>query len=613
MPYDFCGWASRNNLKCSDGRTIRKDAFKFDDGKKVPLVWNHQHNSVEDVLGHAILENRPEGVFAYGSFNNSPKGKTAKEAVLHGDVTSMSIWANNLRQEGGDVLHGVIREVSLVLAGANPGAFIESVMNHAMPMDEDDEEGIFYTGTDIEVSLGHAEPENENPKKDQSGEGQEKEEKTVVQVFNTLNEEQKTAVAIVVGQAIKDAKGEQDQDDEEEEEEEMAHNLFENGGRPIGGYLSHSDFEKIMSDARQLRSFKLAIKHHLEEGGVLYHALDTTGMDVATGTQEYGINDMEMLFPDYKSINETPEFISRNMDWVQKVMSGARHTPFSRVKTLFADITEDEARAKGYMKGNMKKEEFFTTLKRTTEAQTVYKKQKLDRDDLLEVTGFDVIAWLRSEMRMMLDEDLARAILIGDGRPADSEDKIKEDRIRPIASDVPLFNTVTKIPATASTTDDEKAKAFIRAAVKARKNYKGSGNPTLFTTEDVLTDMLLLEDLNGHKLYKTEVELATALRVSSIVTVEPMENHELTIESKKYPLLGIIVNMGDYNIGANKGGEITWFDDFDIDYNQQKYLVETRCSGALVKPYSALTFVLDKGSAGGAATTAQTKSAKVTE
>lgn len=626
MEYDFCGWASRNNLKCSDGRTIRKDAFRFQDGETVPLVWNHQHNSVGDVLGHALLENRDEGVYAYCSFNDSTRGQDAKAAVKHGDVTAMSIWANNLKEQAGDVIHGVIREVSLVLAGANPGAFIESVMAHGEPMDEGEGEGIFYTGDDI--VLAHSDnnikvskeeksaEKKEDPKSEKEDPKSEKEEKdgkggkTVKDVFNSLSDEQKSAVAVVIGQAVKDAKSEEKEEKEEKEGGiQMAHNLFENEEHEVGGFLSHADMQQIFTDAKRLGSLKEAVAQHMENGVLAHAAIDTTGMTTATGNQTYGFNDPSMLFPDYKSLNNPPEWLKRNTDWVSKVMGAVHHTPFSRIKSVYANITEDEARARGYIKGNMKKEEVFTTLKRTTDPQTIYKKQKLDRDDIIDITDFDVVAWIRAEMRVMLDEEIARAILIGDGRPSDSEDKIQELHIRPVVKDVPLYNTVVKVPGNG--TEEEKAKAMIKAAIRARKNYKGSGNPTLFTTEDVLTEMLLLEDGIGHKLYKTEAELATALRVSSIVTVEVMEGQKIKPdgESAELPLLGVIVNLADYNIGADKGGEINMFDDFDIDYNQFKYLIETRISGALIKPYSALTLVSD-ATAAAAGYSAPKKAAK---
>lgn len=583
--YDFCGWATKNDLRCSDGRVIRHGAFSVNDGKKVPLVWNHQHNSPEYTLGHAILQNKDEGVYAYCYFNDGRRAEDAKAAVKHGDVESLSIWANNLQQEGSNVIHGVIREVSLVLAGANPGAFIESVLAHSEPMEDGDDEGIFYTNEGI--SLFHAEEKKEE-KEVPSQEEKKSEGKTVQEVFDTLNEEQKTAVAIIVGQAIADSKGEE----KKEDEEEMKHHIFEEDGSNVGSYLAHSiDMEELLKDAKRQGSLKAAVEDRIKnEDDSLAHAIDTTGMVTASGSQTYGFNDPDMLFPDFRTLQNTPEWLSRNMDWVQKVMSGVHHTPFSRIKSVYADITEDDARARGYMKGKLKKEEVFSLLKRTTDPQTVYKKQKMDRDDIIDITDFDVVAWIKAEIRVMLNEEIARAILIGDGRLSSSDDKIKEDHVRPIVNDAPLFNTKIDVPAGEEAAGDVLAKAIINAAVRSRKNYKGSGNPTFFTTEDYLTEMLLLEDGIGHKLYKTEAELATALRVKEIVTVEVMEG----VQVDEKDLIGVIVNMADYNVGADKGGEVNMFEDFDIDYNQEKYLIETRISGALIKPYSAITLLRAK-------------------
>lgn len=593
--YDFEGWATKNDLRCADGRVIRKDAFRVNDGTRVPLIYGHRHDQISNVIGHALLENRDQGVWAYGYFNNTQAGKDAKEAVQHGDVTSMSIWANNLQQSGPDVLHGVIREVSLVVAGANPGAFIESVVAHNCPIEEDEDEGIFYTGENF---ISHAQPEKkEEPTVAENKEEKKKEssDETVADVFNTLSEKQKDAVAIIVGQAIADAKGGSD-DDEEGDEKEMKHNLFEgyDGGQDYenGPFLSHDDMESIIKDAKRNGSLKDAFYAFVDSTGneELRHALDTTGMDVATGTQTYGFNDPEMLFPEFRTLNNPPEWISRDMGWVSKVLAGVHKTPFSRIKSVYANITEDEARAKGYIKGKQKKDEVFSTLKRTTTPQTIYKRQKLDRDDVIDITDFDVVAWIRAEMRVMLNEEIARAILIGDGRPSDSDDKIQELNIRPIVTDVPLFNVTVEIPPVSG---EDYAKTMINGVIKNRKKYKGSGNPDFFTTEDVLTDMLLLEDGIGHKLYKTEAELATALRVRSITTVEVMEGYQ--IDGKD--LLGVIVNLNDYNVGTDKGGQVANYDDFDINFNQMIYLIETRLSGALIKPYSAMTLL--KGAAGG--------------
>ena len=569
--FDFSGWATRNDLKCSDGRTIRKDAFKDNNGQKVPLVWNHQHNDPLNILGHALLENRQEGVYAYCTFNETEAGQNAKLLVEHGDVSALSIYANQLKQRGSDVIHGAIREVSLVLAGANPGAFIDSVICHG---EESEEEAIIYTGEDI--SLFHAECNKkeetkeekpvENEKKTTEGEKKTTEsEETIGEVLDTLNEKQKTAVFAVIAKALENA---DNSDDDDEEEKEMKHNVFDQNETTKENVLSHSDIESILSDAKRSGSLKESFLAH---------------------TATYGIDQIDTLFPEPKSMNTPPEFIKRDMDWVAGVINGVHHTPFSRIKSMFANITEDEARAKGYIKGNLKKEEVFTLLKRTTTPTTIYKKQKLDRDDILDITDFDVVAWIKGEMRMMLDEEIARAILVGDGRLTSDDDHIPEQNIRPVWKDDDLYTIKTKITVSTTATDDDKAKAMIKAAVKSRKNYKGSGNPVFYTTEDFLTNCLLLEDTQGYRLYKSEQDVATAMRVSKIVTVPVMEGLTRTdSESKTRTLMGIIVNLKDYNVGADKGGAVNMFDDFDIDYNQQKYLMETRCSGALIKPYSAI-------------------------
>ena len=567
---DFSGWATRNDLLCGDGRTIRKNAFKDNNGATVPLVWNHEHNDPNAVLGHAILENRDNGVYAYGVFNDTEQGRTAKKLVENGDVRSLSIWANQLKQIGNDVIHGNIRELSLVLAGANPGAYVDFVMAHGA----DEEDTLYASWDENALILYHSgsktddKPETDK-KEDKTVEGNNENktnsEKTVKDVIDSMNEEQKTVLYAMVGQAIEDSKSGKNI---EEDDEDMKHNVFDNEIEEKDNVLSHADMEVIIGDAKRYGSVKESFLAH---------------------AAEYGIQQIDYLLPDVKNLNTPPEFIQRDMGWVQKVIGGTHHTPFSRIKSMFADITEDEARAKGYIKGKLKKEEVFSLLKRTTTPTTIYKKQKMDRDDIIDITDFDVIAWLKSEMRLMLDEEIARAILVGDGRLASSDDKINEQNIRPILNDNDLF--VIRWAVAAGSSDDDKAKNFIKAAIKSRKNYKGSGNPVLFTTEDMLTDMLLLEDTIGHKLYKTEAELATALRVREIVTVPVMEN--LTDKDSKN-VYGIIVNLADYNVGADKGGAINMFDDFDIDYNQQKYLIETRCSGALIKPFSAI--VLRSGS-----------------
>ena len=551
--FDFSGWATRNDIKCSDGRTIRKNAFKDNDGQTVPLVWNHSHNDPANVLGHALLENRDQGVYAYCTFNNSELGQTAKELVEHGDVTSLSIYANKLKQNGGDVIHGAIREVSLVLAGANPGAYIDSVMTHG---EESDEEAVIFTGENISLSHAESEPQPEEKIEEENTMAK---EKTVQDVFNELTEEQKQVVYALIGQALEDA-----QDGEDEGDYEMKQNVFDNDEMYSGNVLSHSDMMDIISDAKRYGSMKDSFLAH---------------------TQNYGIENVDFLFPDPENVNMPPTFIERDMGWVQKVMSGVHHTPFSRIKSMFADITADEARAKGYIKGKMKKEEVFTLLKRTTTPTTIYKKQKMDRDDVVDITDFDVIAWLKKEMRLMLDEEIARAILVGDGRLSSSDDKINETNVRPILTDEDLYTVKANITVASNATGSEKAKAFIDEVIRSRKDYKGSGNPTLFTTEDMVTECLLLEDSLGHKLYKSEAELATTLRVKEIVTVEVMEGVQ---DKNSHDVAGIVVNLADYNVGADKGGAVNMFDDFDIDYNQQKYLIETRCSGALIKPYSAI-------------------------
>lgn len=600
--YDFSGWATKNDLLCADGRIIRRNAFSVNDGQKVPLVWNHSHNSPAYVLGHAVLENRDDGVYAYCSLNNTENGRNAKEQIQHGDVTSLSIWANNLEQRGREVVHGVIREVSLVLAGANPGAFIESVLAHGEPMEDFGEEGIFYSGEGIYLEhsfdlddeeeeiydedyfLSHAaeEDDEEEVEEEEESEGG----KTVKQVYDSFTPEQKQVVGIIAAQIAKSNRGGDDEEDEEEDDD-MKHNIFDS--EPSAPVISHDDMKGILENAKRLGSLRAAVEEDIQTGGVIAHALDTTGMTTAVGEQDYGFNDVDMVFPDYRSLNTPPEWISRNMDWVSKVMSGVHHTPFSRIKSMYANITEDEARAKGYIKGKQKKTEVFTTLKRTTDPATIYKLQKMDRDDIIDITDFDVVAWIKAEMRVMLNEECARAILIGDGRQTDAEDHIPEDHIRPIAKDVPLFNITVPVEVKSDATPDVVASETITAVLRARKQYKGSGNPTFFTTEDVLTEMLLLKDAIGHPLYKTEAELATALRVKDIVTVEVMEGQKISYESSDLDLIGVIVNLGDYNVGTNKGGQVELFDDFDLDFNKYEYLIETRFSGALVKPFSAMT------------------------
>lgn len=561
--YDFCGWATKNDIKCTDGRVIRRDAFKHCDGQRVPLVWNHQHNDPEDVLGWAELHNQPEGVYTYGSFNETEGGQQAKALVEHGDITGLSIYANQLQQSGCDVIHGTIREVSLVLAGANKGARIEAVLEHADNDYAEYDDAQIFSGENIE--LYHAEDVTE--KKEDATMANENGEKTIQDVIDTMNEEQKKALYAVVAAALNDEGDEGDNSNDEEDSADMKHNVFE--GDTPENTLTHSEMKVMFDDMRRYGSLKDSVAAH---------------------SAEYGIEQIDWLFPEAKTQSAAPEFIARDTGWVQKVMNNVHHTPFSRIKSVFADITEDDARAKGYMKGNLKKDEVFTLLKRTTTPTTVYKKQKMDRDDVIDITDFEVVSWLKTEMRMMLDEELARAILVGDGRNSSSDDKINEQNIRPIVSDAELYTIRKKVTVKTNATDSEKAKAFIRAAVKSRKDYRGSGEPTLFTTEDWLTEMLLIEDTTGRTIYDTTEKLKSALRVKDIVTVPVMEGVKGVGGGD---LMGIIVNLVDYNVGADKGGAINMFDDFDIDYNQQKYLIETRCSGALTKPYSAIALELD--------------------
>lgn len=620
--FDFSGYATRNDLLCGDGRTIRKNAFKDNDGSTVPLIWNHDHANPEAVLGHALLENREDGVYAYCKFNDTEAGQNAKKLVMHGDVRSLSIYANKLKQIGRDVVHGMIRELSLVLAGANPGATIDFVMAHG----DEDESGFYANYDENALVLYHSEKDEKGDTEvaEETKKPVEKDEaeETVADVFETLNEKQKKAVYAIIGQALEDKSDEKeakhseeeseedlahaeseetaDEDDEETVEDvfntlnekqkkvvyaligqaleeagkdnkggndDMKHNVFENEER-MDDVLSHSEMEAIFEDAKRCGSLKDAVLAH-------------------------GITDIELLFPDHKSLDNEPGFIKRNDDWVAKVLGGVHHSPFSRIKSIFADITAAQARAKGYQKGKLKIEEVFKLLKRVTNPTTVYKKQALDRDDMLDITDFNIIPWLKRELRMMLDEEIARAILIGDGRDPveDADDKIDEECIRPIWKMEELFTVKVPVEVTAAATDAEKAKAFIRACVKSRKQYKGSGNPVMFMSEDMLTNCLLLEDKNERIIYDTEAKLAAALRVREIIPVPVMEGDAIkrtTEDGKSFELAGIYVNLADYNVGTDKGGEINMFDDFDIDYNKHKYLMETRCSGTLVKPHSAV-------------------------
>ena len=651
--YDFAGWATKNNIRCSDGRTIMHGAFSADNGKRVPLVWNHQHDNVRNVLGHADLEERPEGVYAYCSFNNTEHGQDAKDCVKHGDIVALSIYANQLKQNGANVIHGAIREVSLVLAGANRGAVIDSVLEHG-ELSDDSAEISFVGYGDIEIHHSdldeqdddyedeeldgyqeddedeEVEEDDENLQHADNGEAKKEEKEdngeTVADVMNTLTDKQRKAVAIIIEQAIADSKGDNSmshadgdaQNDAENDDEtvedvyntlnekqkkvvnfligealknkdseggsEMKHNVFE-GSENVQNTISHAEIHEICRVGKQMGSLKAAVDQAYEEG-VLEHA-----------EGDYGINNIDYLFPDAKAMTTEPELIKRDMGWVDDVFNGVHRTPFKRVKSVFADITEDEARAKGYIKGKFKKEEVFTLLKRTTDPQTIYKKQKLDKDDLEDLEdNFNVLPWIKNEMNMMFREEVARAILIGDGRPSSSDDKIQENHIRPIYNDEDLFTVKVPVEVKSGATEDDIARALIKAMVKARKQYKGTGNPTFFTTEDYLTDCLLIENTLGERLYKSEAEVATAMRASKITTVEPMENKTISITNEgrttSYPLMGVLVNLTDYNVGAKNGGKTDFFEDFDIDFNQQKYLYEARMSGALKKPFSAISFYL---------------------
>lgn len=562
--FDFSGWATKYNVKCSDGRTILKHAFKDDDTKIIPLVWNHNHVEADNVLGHAYLEERDEGIYAYCSLNDTDQGKNAKELVQHGDITSLSIFANKLKQNGNkEVMHGIIREVSLVLAGANPGASIDYVVAHAD--DSESEEATIYNDENT-LEMFHAEKEEKkgepemenNPNPNETLEHKEDKpapakEKTVQEIIDSMSDEQKDVLYLLVGAAVEEAKN--------GGKEEMKHNAFDEIKNDKGEVLTHSEFIEIMTEAKKSGSVKDAFLAH-------------------------GITNIGNLFPEDRAAG-APETVSRNMEWVAQVMGAVSHSPFSRVKSMYFDITGEQARAKGYIKGHQKAEEVITALKRRIDPQTVYKLQKIDRDDVIDITDFDVIAYLKSEMRTMLDEELARAFLIGDGRAVDDEYKISPDHIKPVWQDSEVY-TIKRVLTRSA--DTNFAKDFIKDVIRARKLYKGSGNPVLYTTEDMLTEMLLIEDLNQRVIYDTVEKLKTALRVSDIVTVEAMEGAYRRDANFQYNLLGLLVNMRDYKVGADKGGNVNMFDDFDINYNKYEYLIETRCSGALVKPYSAISF-----------------------
>lgn len=574
--YDFSGWATKNDLLCADGRTIRQNAFANDDGRVVPLVWNHDHKDPENVLGHALLKNVSEGVRMFGSFNDSPRGRQAKTLVDHGDITAISIWANKLSQRGGDVIHGAIKEVSLVIAGANPGAYIDNIIAHG---DECDDMAVIYTGETLTHSAGELDIEQEEKKEvaeEKKNENLNENEETVKDVFNTLTEKQKDVVYAIISAALSDKNDDKDMNHSDEEENVIMHrNVFENNEMVHSG-LSQEEVAAIFNDVRRYGSLKdTCLQHGIEEVTYLAHG-------------DYGIENVDYLFPEARTLNNVPDFIQRDQTWVSTFMNGVHRSPFSRIKSVHANITEDEARAKGYIKGNVKKDEVFPLLKRVTTPTTVYKKQKFDRDDVVDITDFDAVGWVKGEMRVMLNEEIARACLIGDGRGASEDDKISELSIRPIWTDDDLYTV--KIPVNVNSGDDDNTKAinFIKAVIKYRRKYKGSGNPILFCTEEILDDMLLITDTTGRDIYESVDKLKMKLRVKDIIPVPVMENQTRSVSDNTHTLAGIIVNLNDYNIGADKGGSVNMFDDFDIDYNQYKYLIETRCSGALVKPYSAM-------------------------
>lgn len=567
----FSGYATRNDLLCGDGRTIRKNAFKHCDGTTVPLIWNHDHNNPEAVLGHALLENRDDGVYAYGTFNDTEAGIHARKLVENGDVRSLSIWANKLKQIGNDVIHGTIRELSLVLAGANPGAYVDFILAHG----DEEEDGLRANYDENALVIYHSDSDDkhtdeEKDKPSEDGESKDEGDETLADIVNGMTDKQKIAVYAIAN----NIKANNETEEIEGGNETMKHNVFDKETQSEQDVLTHADMQAIFADAKRLGSLKES---------VLSHA------DKAKAIQNYGINGTDWLFPEDKVLNNPPEFIKRDTGWVSDVMNGVHHSPFSRIKSVFADITEDEARAKGYIKGKLKKEEVFGLLKRSTSPTTIYKKQKMDRDDIIDITDMDVVAWIKREMRMMLDEEIARAILFGDGRLNSSDDKISELNIRPVWTDEDLFTIKSTVEVAADADADAKAKAMIRNIVKSRKNYKGSGNLTMFTTEDYLTDLLLMEDSTGRIIYDSIEKLKAVLRVNKIVTVPVMEGLTRTdAEGNTLELGALLVNLKDYNVGADKGGAINMFDDFDIDYNQFKYLIETRCSGALTKPFSAI-------------------------
>lgn len=565
---DFSGYCTKNDILCTDGVYIRKGAFKAQDGEQVTLVYMHNHTNIDNVLGHAILENRDDGVYAYGYFNDSPAGESAKKAVIHGDLNAMSIWANDLVKKGKDVLHGTIREISLVLAGANKGAFIDTVLAHGQEVDN---EGIVYCNSAITVENNDIEHSDDESDDNNESNQQAEKPKTIGEIYNNMTPEQKEVVDALVAQAVEDnTKAQAEVKHSDLEGENMKTNVFDADSQQHSeNVLTHDQMSTILKDGKRYGSLKESFLEH---------------------KAAYGIDMIDWLFPEDHLIDNTPRWINQDTGWVTKVMSKVHHIPFAKVKTMFADITADEARAKGYTKGKKKIEEVFTLLKRSTSPQTVYKKQKMDRDDIIDITTFDVVSWLKGEMRGKLNEELARAFLIGDGRSSASDDKIREDNIRPIWTDDNLF--VIHHVFDPGTTTAEEAEAFIDAAIIAREDYTGSGNPDLYLSESMLTACLLLKDANRRRIYKDKTELATAMCVNEIITVPPMKGLKRTVTGTDndgtFNLKGIIVNLNDYAVGADKGGSVNMFEDFDIDYNQEKYLIETRCSGAIYVPKSAI-------------------------
>lgn len=588
--YDFSGWATKANVKCFDGLTIAPNAFKDCDGKVVPVVWNHDHSTPESVLGHALLQNRKAGVYAYVKLNDTSSGQTAKACVDNGDIDAMSIYANGIQKAGRTVMHGMIKELSLVIAGCNPGALIDEVVKHSADGSETDSSEA-YIYTDSGLSLKHGLDPDDNPledetlqhsddssetDKDEKGESKmaDANEKTVKEVFDTLTEEQKNVVYAIIGSALDEGKGGESDDKGDGEEDNTMHHCFENDNG--GTVLKHSldDINGIIATASKHGTLRDAF---LDAG--------ITGDELA-----HSIENMDYLFPDDHNLDTVPRIVDRDQTWVDKVMNSVHHVPFARVKVMFADLTEDEARAKGYIKGNYKKEQVFKLLKRSTTPTTVYKKQRFDRDDIVDMSTMDVVGFVKKEQRGKLNEELGMAFLIGDGRDDASDDKINELNIRPIFNDDDFYTIKVVVQPGTNANDDAKAKATIKSIIKARKEYKGSGSPTFYTTDDVLTDMLLLEDGIGHPLYADEAALARKLRVKEIVTVPRMEGRK---GAKGGDLLGIVVNLADYTVGADKGGEVNMFDDFNIDYNQLIYLIETRCSGAMTTPYGAMAIEMD--------------------